>query len=43
MENELNNEESEPAMKSAVEAMVSGVEEECVKHEELAGLQEKVE
>jgi len=30
-------------MKAVVEAMVSGVEEECVKHEELRGLQGKVE
>ena len=42
-ENEINNDKSEPAMKTVVEAMVSGVEEECVKHKDLGGLQGKVE
>jgi len=40
---ELDNDDSEPAGKAVVEAMVSGVEEDCVKNEELGGLQGKVE
>jgi len=40
---ELDNDDSEPAVKAVVEAMVSGEEEDCVKNEELGGLQGKVE
>jgi len=42
-ENELDNEDFKPATKAVVEAMVAGVKEECIKHEELGGLQGKVE
>ena len=42
-EMDLDNDDSEPAVKAVVEAMVSEVEEDCVKHKELGGLQGKVE